>query len=249
MLKRAFPKLKSMELDVLAFAAHPDDVELSAAGTLMSHIDKGYKVGILDFTRGELGSRGSADLRDIEARDSSEILGLHARENLRFADGFFENNKEHQIEIIKIIRKYRPKIVLLNAPEDRHPDHGKAAQLGSDACFLSGLLKIETKLSGEFQKAWRPTFVYHYVQDRILPHDFVVDVTPFFDRKIQAIKAFKSQFYDPQSKEPSTYISDPKYFDYIEARMVEYGHSIGVKYAEGFIKQRQIGVNNLFDFI
>lgn len=238
-----------MDLDILAFAAHPDDVELSAAGTLMAHVEKGYKVGILDFTRGELGSRGSADLRDLEAQASSKILQIHARENLRFADGFFENNKEHQLEIIKIIRKYRPKIVLLNAPEDRHPDHGKASQLGSDACFLSGLLKIETKLNGEMQQHWRPQFVYHYIQDRLLVHDFVVDVTPFWDRKIEAIKAFKSQFFDPNSQEPATYISDPKYFDYIEARMLEYGHSIGVKYGEGFIKQRQLGLKNLLDLI
>ncbi|MFN0049423.1 MAG: bacillithiol biosynthesis deacetylase BshB1 [Cytophagales bacterium] len=238
-----------MELDILAFAAHPDDVELSAAGTLMAHIEKGYKVGILDFTRGELGSRGSADLRDMEAKDSTKILNLNARENLLFADGFFENNKEHQLEIIKQIRKYRPKIVLLNAPEDRHPDHRKAAQLGNDACFLSGLLKIETKLNGEFQKEWRPKLIYHYIQDRLLPQDFVVDITPFFERKMNAIKAFKSQFFDPESQEPATYISDPKYFDYVEARMLEYGHSIGVKYAEGFIKQRQIGVSSLFDLI
>ncbi len=238
-----------MQLDILAFAAHPDDAELSVAGTLMSHIDKGYAVGIVDFTRGELGSRGSADLRDEEATTSTEIMKLNVRENLRFADGFFENNEEHQIEIIKIIRKYQPKIVLLNALDDRHPDHGKAAKLGSDACFLSGLLKIETKLNGEFQTHWRPSFVYHYIQDRLLPHDFVVDITPYFDKKIQAIKAFKSQFYNPKSSEVATYISDPKYFDYIEARMLEYGHSIGVKYGEGFIKQRQIGVTNIFDLI
>ncbi len=238
-----------MQLDILAFAAHPDDAELSVAGTLMSHIDKGYTVGIVDFTRGELGSRGSADLRDEEATTSTEIMKLNVRENLRFDDGFFENNKEHQMEIIKIIRKYQPKIVLLNAPDDRHPDHGKAAKLGSDACFLSGLLKIETQLNGVLQTHWRPSFVYHYVQDRLLPHDFVVDITPYFDKKIQAIKAFKSQFYNPKSSEAATYISDPKYFDYIEARMLEYGHSIGVKYGEGFIKQRQIGVTNIFDLI
>ncbi len=238
-----------MQLDILAFAAHPDDAELSCAGTLMSHVEKGYKVGIIDFSRGELGSRGSADLRDLEALASTEILKIHVRENLRFADGFFENNKDHQLEIIKMVRKYQPKIVLLNAPDDRHPDHGRAAQLGSDACFLSGLRKIETRLNGVIQKEWRPQFVYHYIQDRILLHDFVVDVTPFYDRKIAAIKAFKSQFFDPNSTEPDTYISDPKYFAYIEARMLEYGHSIGVKYGEGFIKQRQLAVNSLFDLI
>jgi len=236
-----------MQLDILAFAAHPDDVELSAAGTLMSHIDKGYKVGILDFTRGELGSRGSADLRYEEAKESSAIMQLNVRENLGFSDGFFENDKDHQLEIIKIIRRYRPKIVLLNALEDRHPDHGKAAKLGSDSCFLSGLVRIETKWKGEMQNQWRPQQIYHYIQDRFLPHDFVVDITLFFERKMQAVKAFKSQFYDPLSIEPATHISDPKYFDYIQARMLEYGHSIGVKYGEGFVKHRQIGVNNLFD--
>lgn len=238
-----------MTLDILALAAHPDDAELSCAATLMKHVDLGYKVGICDLTRGELGTRGTPELRAEESKASTEILKIHARENLGLADGFFENNKENQLELIKIIRKYRPKIVFLNAPDDRHPDHGRSAKLESDACFLSGLRKIETKLNGEFQKEWRPQFMYHYIQDRLLPHDFVIDVSPYFERKIQAIKAFKSQFFDPSSAEPATYISDPKYFDYIEARMIEYGHAIGVKYGEGFIKQRQLGINNIFDLI
>jgi bacillithiol biosynthesis deacetylase BshB1 len=238
-----------MNIDVIALAAHPDDAELSCAGILMLQKQKGYTTGIVDLTRGELGTRGTPELRDQEAKTSAKIMQLDIRENLGFADGFFTNDKHHQLEIIKLIRKYRPKIVLLNAPQDRHPDHGKAAQLQLDACFLSGLAKIETKVNGAFQKAYRPTFIYHYIQDRMLPYDIVVDVTPFFDRKIQAIKAFKSQFYDPDSTEPSTYISDPKYFSYIESRMVEYGHSIGVQYGEALIKTRQLGIDDLFKLI
>jgi bacillithiol biosynthesis deacetylase BshB1 len=238
-----------MKLDILAIAAHPDDAELSCSGTLMAHIAQGYKAGILDLTRGEMGTRGTPELRDQEAKDSYEIMGLHARENLAMADCFFENNKEHQIEIIKMIRKYQPEIVFLNAPEDRHPDHGKGSKLGSDACFFAGLLKIETKLNGEIQKEWRPKFVYHYIQDKLLQHDFVVDISPYFERKIASIRAFKSQFYNPGSNEPSTYISDEKYFSYIEARSLEHGPSIGAKYGEGFIKQRQLGVKNIFELI
>jgi bacillithiol biosynthesis deacetylase BshB1 len=184
-----------------------------------------------------------------EAQKSAEIMGLSTRENIAIADCFFENNKANQAEIIKIIRKYRPKVVFLNAPDDRHPDHGKAAKLGSDACFLSGLKKFETTLNGISQPEWRPPYVYHYIQDRLLNHDFVVDITPYFERKIQTIKAFSSQFYNPESKEPTTYISDPKYFDYLEGRALEFGHSIGVKYGEGFIKQRQLGLKNIFDLI
>lgn len=234
-----------MKLDILAIAAHPDDAELSCAGTLMSHVAQGYKVGILDLTRGEMGTRGTPELRDLEAKESSAILGIHVRENLAMADCFFENNRDNQMAIIKIIRKYQPEIVLLNAPEDRHPDHGKAAKLGSDACFMAGLKKIDTQINGTNQPEWRPKFVYHYVQDRLLTCDFVVDVTPFFERKVATIKAFKSQFFDPNSHEPKTYISDEKYFAYIEARALEFGHSIGVKYGEGFIKQRQIGVKDI----
>jgi N-acetylglucosamine malate deacetylase 1 len=239
----------NLKLDILALAAHPDDAELSCSGTLMSHVSQGYKAGILDLTRGELGTRGTPALRSEEAQNSSAIMGIHARENLGFADGFFENNQAHQIEIIKQIRKFRPTIVLLNAPHDRHPDHRRASQLQSDACFLSGLSKIETKLDGAFQTAFRPSFVYYYIQDKLLNHDFVMDVTPFYERKMLAIKAFKSQFFDVNSQEPSTYISNPNYFDYIRARMLEYGHAIGVQYGEGFIKQRQIGTSSLFNFI
>ena len=238
-----------INLDILAIAAHPDDAELSCAGTLLSHIHQGFKVGILDLTQGEMGTRGTPEIRSTEAKKSTEILGIHIRENLGMADCFFENDRPHQIEIIKIIRKYRPKIVLLNAPEDRHPDHGKGSQLGSDACFLAGLQKIETKHEGEFQKEWRPQFVYHYIQDRLLEHDFVVDITPYFETKILGIKAFSSQFFDPNNSETKTYISDEKYFNYIEGRALEFGHSIGVKYGEGFIKQRQIGIKNIFDLI
>lgn len=238
-----------MRIDVLALAAHPDDAELSCAGILMSHVSKGYKAGIIDLTQGELGTRGTAELRALEAKESSKIMGLSVRENLKMADGFFENNMEHQLEIIKMLRKYQPTFVLLNAPDDRHPDHGRAAKLELDACFLSGLRRIETKLDGEFQKEYRPPFIFHYIQDRLLQFDLVVDITPFYERKIKAIKAFKSQFFDEGSEEPTTYISDPKYFSYIEARMVEYGHAIGVQYGEALIKTRQLGIENLFNLI
>lgn len=238
-----------MKLDILAIAAHPDDVELAAAGTLISHIAQGKKCGILDLTEGEMGTRGSVQLRKLEAEKASQIMGISVRENINIGDCTFENTFENQKAIIQIIRKYQPEILLINAPEDRHPDHGKAAKLATDAQFFSGLRKIETFDNQVIQTPWRPKFIYHYVQDKYLTPDFVVDITPYFDQKIAAIKAYKTQFYDPNSSEPSTYIADEKYFAYLEARALEYGHSIGVKYAEGFIKQKQLGIKNIFDLI
>lgn len=236
-----------MKLDILAFAAHPDDTELGCAGTLALHISKGYKVGVIDLTRGELGTRGSAEIRDKEAEASAKLLGLAVRDNLKFADGFFSNDKSHQLAIIRAIRKYQPKMVLANAPSDRHPDHGKAAELVRDACFLSGLAKINVSDGEDELPAWRPAVVYHYIQSNYLTPDFIVDVSDHWSTKEQAIKCFASQFYDPKSKEPATFISSPDFLEFIVSRAKELGHSIGAKYGEGFIKIKNIGVSNLFD--
>lgn len=236
-----------MKLDILAIGAHPDDVELSCAGTLLKHIASGKICGILDLTQGELGTRGDAELRLKEAANAAKILGVSFRDNLKMADGFFKNDKEHQLEIIKKIRQYQPEIILCNAVSDRHPDHGRSSQLVSDACFYSGLMKIETELNGAKQHPWRPKAVYHYIQDRQLKPDLVVDVTTFVDKKMEAIQAFKSQFYNPKSKEPTTPISVENFFDFVKAKMTVFGRDIGVDYAEGFIVERTIGVENLFD--
>lgn len=234
-----------MKLDILAIGVHPDDVELSCSGTILKHIAQGKKVGILDLTIGELGSRGSGELRLIEAKNAAKVLGVEVRENLGLADGFFRNDKESQAEIIKIIRKYKPEIVLANAVKDRHPDHGRAAKLISEACFYSGLVKIETAINGINQDKWRPKAVYHYIQDRFIKPDFVVDVTAFVDKKIEAIQCFKSQFFDPNSNEPKTPISGEEFLDFIKARMMQYGREINVKYAEGFTSERYVGVEDL----
>ena len=224
-----------MKLDILAIGAHPDDVELGVGATIAKEIANGKNVGILDITRGELGTRGTAEIRDIESRNSSKILGVAIRENLKLEDGFFEDNKENQIKIIEVIRKYQPEIVLINAPKDRHPDHGKAHSLASTACYLSGLIKIDTKFEGEKQKAWRPKHVYSYIQWKYLEPDFVVDVSEYLDIKIKAILEFKSQFFDPNSNEPETPISKHGYLDSIKGSAAEFGKITGVKYAEGFI--------------
>ncbi len=234
-----------MKLDILAIGAHPDDVELSCSGTILKHIAHGKKVGILDLTIGELGSRGSGALRLIEADKSATVLGVLIRENIKLTDGFFRNSKESQLEIIKIIRKYQPDVVLANAVKDRHPDHGRAAKLISEACFYSGLVKIETELFNQKQLHWRPKAVYHYIQDRFMNPDFVVDITDFVDKKIEAIQCFGSQFYDPSSSEPKTPISGEDFFEFIKARMMQFGREIGVKYAEGFTTERYIGVDDL----
>ena len=225
-----------MKLDILVMAAHPDDAELSCSGTILKHIAAGKKVGIVDFTRGELGTRGTPDIRLQESADATKILGLHARENLGIRDGFFRNDEETQLKLIEVIRKYQPEVVLANALEDRHPDHGKGAQLAIDACFLSGLRQIKT---GDLP-AWRPTQLYHYIQDRYLEPDFVVDISAHWDQKESAIRAFKSQFFDPSSTEPASYISSPDFLHFIQARAMEMGHKIGVKYGEGFQSQKTL---------
>lgn len=235
------------KLDILAIGVHPDDVELSCSGTLLKHIAMGKKCGILDLTCGELGTRGSGPLRLIEAANSAKILGITVRDNLKMADGFFKNDKDHQIAIIKKIREYQPEIVLCNAVSDRHPDHGRAAELVSEACFYSGLIKVETAYDGFKQIAWRPKAVYHYIQDRQLKPDFVVDVTAFVDKKMQAIQAFKSQFFDPESNEPESPISVKNFFDVVKGKMAVFGRDAGYDYAEGFTVERTFGVNNLFD--
>lgn len=230
-----------MKLDILAFAAHPDDAELSCSGTLLQHIAMGKKVGIIDLTRGELGTRGSAELRDQEAANSSKIMGIHVRENLRMADGFFEDNKEHQLTIIEMIRKYQPDLVLANAINDRHIDHGRGAELVHKASFLAGLSKIET---GDL-KAWRPKRVLHYIQDYFMQPDVVVDITPWFEKRKECIMAFSSQFYNPKSKEPETPISSASFFQFLEARSREMGRLIGVEFGEGFVSKTPLNLKDL----
>jgi bacillithiol biosynthesis deacetylase BshB1 len=231
-----------IKLDILVMAAHPDDAELSCSGTMLAAIAQGKKVGIVDFTRGELGTRGTAEIRLQESAAASQIMGLHARENLELADGFFQNDQASQMKLIQVIRRYQPDIVLANALEDRHPDHGKGAKLAIDACFLAGLRQIKTKDSLEDQVAWRPKHLFHYIQDRYLEPDFVLDVSAHWDTKEKAIRAFKSQFFDPSSSEPMSYISSPEFLKFIEARSREMGHKIGVTYGEGFQSQHKIGM-------
>lgn len=233
-----------MKLDLLAFAAHPDDVELSCSGTIAKEIFNGKRVGIIDLTQGELGSRGSAAIRAIESNASSEILKLAVRENVKMDDGFFEETKDNLIKIIKCIRKYKPEVVLANAVSDRHPDHGRGAALVSRACFLAGLVKVNTQ-----QEPWRPKIVYHYIQDRYMKPDFIVDVSEFMSVKMESIKAFKSQFFDPDSNEPNTPISGKEFLDFINARARQFGREIGVEFGEGFTVERPVGTNLLSDLI
>ncbi|QTD38243.1 bacillithiol biosynthesis deacetylase BshB1 [Polaribacter batillariae] len=234
-----------MKLDILAFGAHPDDVELGCGATVAKEVFLGKKVGIVDLTRGELGTRGSAEIRDVEAKNSAKILGVSVRENLAFADGFFTNDTKHQLEIIKMIRKYQPEIVLCNAIDDRHIDHGKGSKLVSDACFLSGLIKIETELEGKKQEKWRPKQVYHYIQWKNIEPDFVVDVTGFIDKKTASVLAYKTQFYNPSSNEPETPISSKNFIDSINYRARDLGRLIGVEFAEGFTAERYVAVESL----
>ncbi|WP_299822242.1 bacillithiol biosynthesis deacetylase BshB1 [uncultured Pontibacter sp.] len=239
-----------MKLDILAFASHPDDIELGCSGTLIAHIAEGKKVGIVDLTQGELGTRGTPEIRLQEAEEAGKIMGLAARENLGFADGFFLNDKEHQLQVIQKIRKHKPELIIINAIFDRHPDHGRGSELVSESCFKSGLKMIKTQNeAGEEQEAWRPKAVYHYIQDRFISPDVVVDVTAYWDKKLETIRAFKSQFYNPDDTSSNTYISSPEFLEFIEARAKEMGHSIGVTYGEGFTKERNIGVRSLFDLI
>ena len=235
-----------MKLHILAIAAHPDDVELSCAGTLLKHSALGYQCGILDLTCGELGPRGSGELRLQEAAEAAKILGIKVRDNLKMADGFFKNDEAHQLQIIQKLRQYQPDLVLCNAVSDRHPDHGRAAQLVSEACFYSGLRRIATQLDGHAQKEWRPKAVYHYIQDRQLKPDLVVDVTEFIEKKMEAIRAFKSQFYDPHSKEPESPISVKNFLDVVKGKMSLFGRDAGFEYAEGFTVERTPGIDDLF---
>ena len=234
-----------MKLDIIAFGVHPDDVELSCAGVLLVEKNNGKKTGIIDLTGGELGTRGTIDTRKTEA---AKILGVEIRENLGMADGFFQNDEAHQRKIITALRTYQPEIILCNAPEDRHPDHGRSSKLVADAAFLSGLQKIETKLDGKEQEAWRPKYVFRYIQDRMLQPDFVIDITDVFEKKIEAIKAYKTQFLAKDNDGPETYISSPDFLDSVIYRHKWFGKMIGVKYAEGFISEKMVGLKN-FDSI
>ena len=238
-----------MKLDILAFGAHPDDVELGCGGTLAKEIALGKRAGIIDLTRGELGTRGSVEIRNQEAAVAAQVLGISARENLEMRDGFFVNDEAHQLKIIEMIRIYQPEIVLCNAIEDRHIDHAKGGKLVSDACFLSGLMKIETKHNGENQEAWRPKLVYHYIQWKNVTPDFVVDISGYNDKRIEAILAYSSQFYNPFSDEPETPIASKNFLESLNYRAQDFGRLIGTDYAEGFTVERYLGVNSLGDLI
>jgi len=239
-----------MKLDILVFGAHPDDVELGCGATLAKEISKGKKVGIIDLTRGELGTRGTAETRDVESEEAAKILGVEFRTNMEFADGFFVNDRLHQMELIKMIRKYKPEIVLCNAVNDRHIDHAKASKLVSDACFLSGLMKIDTKCDDYdecWQDPWRPKNVYHYIQWKNIEPDFVVDVDGFIGKKMEAVLAYKTQFFDSNSKEPETPISSKNFTDSIKYRARDLGRLIGAEYGEGFTVERYPAIESLFD--
>ncbi len=236
-----------MKLDILAIGAHPDDVELGCGATIAKEIANGKKVGILDLTRGELGTRGSAEIRDQEAANAAKILGVSVRENIALADGFFVNDKESQLKIIEVIRKYQPEMVLCNAIDDRHIDHGKGSKLASDACFLSGLVKIETFVDGVTQEKWRPKFVYHYIQWKNIEPDVVVDISGFIEKKCEAVFAYISQFHDPNNKEGDTPISSETFKESINYRARDLGRLIGVDYGEGFTVERYPAVDSLFD--
>jgi len=238
-----------MKLHILAIGAHPDDVELGCTGTLINHIRKGQPAGVLDLTEGELGSRGTVESRYKEAQDSAAVLGLSVRHNLRMADGFFTNDREHQLKIIRVLRRYQPDIVLANALADRHPDHGRAGRLIADACFFSGLRKIETEWDGHPQQPWRPRRVFHYIQDRFTEPDLIVDISDSFEQKMEAIRCFKTQFFNDDSGEPETYISNPSFLEKIRNRASQLGHRIGVKYGEGFHTESALGVMDLDQLI
>lgn len=236
-----------MKLDILAFGAHPDDVELGCGGTIAKEVTLGKKVGIIDLTQGELGTRGSAEIRAVEAANAAKILGVSVRENLKFKDGFFTNDQNHQLEIIKMIRKYKPEIVICNAIDDRHIDHGKGSKLVSDACFLSGLRKIETDLNGVVQQEWRPKVVYHYIQWKNIEPDFVVDISNHIQNKIDAVMAYSTQFYNPNSTEPISPIATKNFTESIEYRAKDLGRLVFVDYAEGFTVERYVAINSLTD--
>jgi bacillithiol biosynthesis deacetylase BshB1 len=236
------------KLDVLAFGVHPDDVELGCSGTILGCIAEGKKVGIVDLTRGELGTRGTAETRKTEAANAARILGVEVRENLAMADGFFQNDEYNQRKTIQIIRKYRPEIILCNAPEDRHPDHGRSSKLVSDAAFLSGLRKVITEVEGKNQEEWRPKYVFHYLQDRFLQPGFIVDISHHMDKKIESVLAYTTQFFNPHLNEPQTYISSPEFLETVKARAMMLGKRVGVKFAEGYVSEKMIGIKS-FDAI
>ena len=238
-----------MKLDILAIGVHPDDVELGCGGTLMKQIALGYKVGICDLTRGELGTRGTAETRKEEAAAAAVIMGIDIRENLGFEDGFYTNDKQHQLQLMRIIRHYRPDVVFTNAVCDRHPDHGKTAEFTRHVCFLSGLPKIETDMNGVQQAAHRPRAVYHYIQAQHIEPHFVIDVSPYFERKMQAILAYKTQFYDPDSAEPNTFISSPQFLEFTKARAIHFGYPCGFQYGEGFTLSRSPGVGDVLSLV
>lgn len=232
-----------MKLDILAFGVHPDDVELGCSGTLLAAMAEGKRVGIIDLTRGELGTRGTVETRKEEAAKAAQILGVAVRENLGMADGFFSNDEPHQRKVIEAIRTYQPDIILANAFEDRHPDHGRSARLVADAAFLSGLRKIETKVGGQLQDIWKPSYVFHYIQDRFLEPAFVIDITAHMEKKMASVLAYGTQFYNPDLNEPQTYISSSQFIESVKARALELGKRIGVGYAEGFLTEKTIGLS------
>jgi bacillithiol biosynthesis deacetylase BshB1 len=234
-----------MKLDILAFAAHPDDIELACSGTLIKQVKNGNKVGIIDLTEGELGSRGSRELRYVEAGNASQVIGNAIRENLNLGDGFFEINEQSLLRVIEMIRKYQPEIVLCNAIKDRHPDHGRGGELVKRAAFLAGLVKIETSSDGIKQEKWRPKQVFHYIQDEYIEPDFVIDITNEIEPKMESILCYSSQFYNPESKEPQTPISSQEFMDFLDGRARQFGRTIGVKYGEGFTSSNTLKISNL----
>lgn len=236
-----------MKVDILAFGAHPDDVELGCAGSILSAIATGKTVGIVDLTRGELGSRGTVEIRDQEAQNAAKTLGVSFRKNLGFRDGFFTNNEAHQLEVIKLIRLHKPDVVLCNAIEDRHIDHPKGSELVSNACFLSGLVKVETQADGSPQEAWRPKQVYHYIQWKDIEPDFVVDISAYIDQKMKSIEAYSSQFFDSKSKAPQTPISSQNFLESVRYRAQNLGRLSGVAAAEGFMAERVPGIQSFTD--
>ncbi|MDF1696884.1 MAG: bacillithiol biosynthesis deacetylase BshB1 [Saprospiraceae bacterium] len=239
-----------MKVDILAIGVHPDDIELGCGGTLLKHIALGKKIGLVDLTQGELGTRGTAETRKEEAEDSKNIMGALVRENLKMADGFFQHTEENILKICRVVRKYKPEIVLANAISDRHPDHGRASKLTSDACFYSGLAKIEiTDEDGSILEPWRPKAVYHYIQDRNLKADFTIDISNYMEKKMKCILAYKTQFNLTDYEGPKTPISGKSFMDFVRSKHQTYGRDINASYAEGFTVERTIGVRNLFDLM
>ncbi len=238
-----------IKLDILAFGVHPDDVELGCAGTLLASVHQGKKVGVVDLTRGELGTRGTVETRNEESGKAAEVMQLTVRDNLDMADGFFQHNEENLRKVISVLRKYQPDVVLCNAPKDRHPDHGRSSKLVTDAAFLSGLRKIETSIGDQQQQAWKPSYVFYYMQDRYLEPDFLFDISDFQQKKLEAIKCYATQFYNPGLNEPNTYISSPEFLETVAARAQILGKRIGVKYAEGFLSEKKIGISDFSSLI